>query len=338
VAAGVAVIFGGYFAWRYWYFQSLLPNTVYAKSGLPPAYMKRGLHYVLLNALTFCTPLLLPLVSLFALRSRRLAAGLGVLAMAWAFPAYAVVSTGDFMAMGRFLVPGLAFQAILLAWMLQAWSGKSKPQLGWAVGMGLAVVLIGALPGWDIHLVPESIRNRFQIRYFDNPNVKQYPSELAQWRVQCLNTERWRQEGRTLRRYADEQLKPGVSIVAGGIGALGYFSDFTVYDLCGLVTPSVSRRQIQPDEPLRRPGHDKYVPPAFFLEAEPTILYETTLVHTDAAQLEVSFATYAQVLLRDMQAGTSSSYYIPRVIPTDTRSPDGRMRFVGILEKLGARK
>ena len=70
-------------------------------------------------ALTFVTPiLLLPTAGYFAWREapKPVALTLGTLSLA--FPAYAVVVGGDWMAMGRFLVPAFAFGALLMGWLV----------------------------------------------------------------------------------------------------------------------------------------------------------------------------------------------------------------------------
>jgi hypothetical protein len=100
--AGYAI----YFAWRYAYYGMLFPSTAYAKVSLDVLLLHRGLNYVLSHTLTFVTPILIVPGSVLALRRKRIAVGLPVAALAWAFPAYSIVVTGDFMAMGRFLVPG----------------------------------------------------------------------------------------------------------------------------------------------------------------------------------------------------------------------------------------
>ena len=114
----VGIGYAGYFGWRCAYYETLLPNTAYVKADLDAARLMRGVNYVLSFALAFLTPILILPGTVFALRRRRIAVGLPIGALAWAFPAYAVLVTGDFMAMGRFLIPGLAFGTILLAWML----------------------------------------------------------------------------------------------------------------------------------------------------------------------------------------------------------------------------
>ena len=113
VAVYVAIVgtaFSVYFAWRYSYYQLLFPNPVYAKVGFSLEVALRGFRYVATFALTFVTPLLLlPAAGYMAWREapKPVALALGTLSLA--FPAYAVMVGGDWMAMGRFLIPGLAF-------------------------------------------------------------------------------------------------------------------------------------------------------------------------------------------------------------------------------------
>ncbi|MGD8450204.1 MAG: hypothetical protein PVJ57_00160 [Phycisphaerae bacterium] len=265
----VGVGCGVYFGWRWWYFQSLLPNTAYAKAGLSAALLQRGFDYVAVYALSFVTPLLLVVTSWFVLRRGRRAIGLAVAAMAWAFPAYAIVTAGDFMAMGRFLVPGLAFNTILLAWMLEDLGGQRAWRRGAALLVGLAVVVLGALPGWDRHLVPHNVRANFHFRR----NTPNYLSEYGKWQQQVNNRWRWRLEGLALKAYTQENFGPGASTIAGAIGALGYYSGLHIYDMNGLVTPEVGRREVKADERMRSPGHDKNVAPWFFLDDQPSLVY-----------------------------------------------------------------
>ena len=128
VAVYVAIVgtaFSVYFAWRYSYYQLLFPNPVYAKVGFSPEVTLRGFRYVASFALTFVTPLLLlPAAGYVAWREAPEPVGLALGTLSLAFPAYAVVVGGDWMAMGRFLVPGFAFGALLMGWLVARWENK----------------------------------------------------------------------------------------------------------------------------------------------------------------------------------------------------------------------
>jgi hypothetical protein len=225
---------------------------------------------VISHELAFLTPILIVPGSLLALRRPALAIGLPVAAMAWAFPAYAVVVTGDFMAMGRFLIPGLAFGAILLAWILDAvWSPRRARRAAVLVGTA-ALLTLGLLPGWDIHVVPETVRERFRFRF----NSPEFHSEYFRWQQQAANAEVWGRRGKALRSYIEQRglRDQNPSYVIGGIGATAYYADMYIYDCHGLVFPEVARRAIEPSDEPRSPGHDKHVKKEYFLKYKPTIL------------------------------------------------------------------
>ena len=161
----VGVGYAVYFAWRYSYYQMPLPNTVYAKGTLDAARLLRGVDYVMTYTLTFLTPLVILPGSLAALRRQRLAIGLPVAAMAWIFPAYAIAATGDFMAMGRFLVPGIAFSTILLAWLLHDVRSRGRGGRITSLSIATAVIILGLLPGWNVHVIPASLRSAFRVHH-----------------------------------------------------------------------------------------------------------------------------------------------------------------------------
>jgi hypothetical protein len=183
--------------------------------------------------------------------------------MAIGFYLFAILVSGDFMAMGRFLVPGWAFAVILFAWMLDDLAGLSRL---WRIGVltvGGAAVVIGALPGWDVHFAPEAVRAKFHFRL----NSTDYRSEYQQWVYQRDNALLWAVRGRALKRWVG----PDARVVTGAIGAVGYYSDHFVYDTAGLVTREVAIRPVG-ERVLKSPGHDKHVGPEFFLHHQPEVL------------------------------------------------------------------
>lgn len=108
----------------------------------PPGawWVWRGVCYVTVNVLTSLSWLLVVPCLAFALLPPRFAVGLAVAALSLAFPAYAVLASGDFMAFGRFLVPGLAFNALLMAWLLGSLWDAQRAELP----AGLIGLLTGA--------------------------------------------------------------------------------------------------------------------------------------------------------------------------------------------------
>jgi len=331
----VGIGYGIYFYWRYSYYESPLPNTAYAKAALDGPRLMRGFNYVFSFGLTFLTPFLLLPVSFVALRKKRRAVGLAVAAMAWAFPAYAVLVTGDFMAMGRFLIPGLAFASILLAWALTDLWGKSRfRRTATVVGM-LGVIALGLLPGWDVHLTPLSVREAFRFRH----NAPKFKSEFAKWQAQAVNTAEWTRSGKALRDYAAQRLAdvPNVSYVASGMGARGYYSELYIYDRYGLIDRRVARRAVDADEPMRSAGHDKRVLKEYFLDDCPTILQAAVIKSANGSML-INACRREAAMMRSSEASSPIQHFYvvdfalvpadependPQYIITWTRIPDG---------------
>ncbi|NNE44435.1 MAG: hypothetical protein HKN12_09510, partial [Gemmatimonadetes bacterium] len=292
--AGFAVFLG----WRYVTYESWVANTAAAKVGMSAALLERGFQYIAIHVLTFLTPLLLipAWIAAFVRRPFRPLA-LPLVGVSFAVFAYAVVVGGDFMAMSRLLVPGVPFNALLLGWMLSRTSGVGRiggdsagvpavsavrtgatgpgdPGRGasgppavqerWPVvplAVGVAIVGTGMLPVADIHLVPESVRQELNFRRHWN----KYWTEIQYWNVMRTNADRWKRLGIFLR----ETTEPDVSIVTPGIGYIGYFSERYILDQAGLVDRDIARR---PTEGVTAPGHDKLVPPDYFLKDRPDIV------------------------------------------------------------------
>ena len=264
VAVYIAIVgtaFSAYFAWRYSYYQLLFPNPVYAKVGFNPEVALRGFRYVASFALTFVTPLLLLLAAGYmAWREapRPVALALGTLSLV--FPAYAVAVGGDWMPMGRFLIPGLAFGALLMGWLVvRLWERLTSRLVVMAVV--ITTITVGLLPAWNVHLVPDSVlRQTFYFRY-------RWPrrTEYEQLIYSDGHSHRNKEVALTLKQH----FKPEDSIVSGAIGALGYYSGLHIYDQHGLVDRRVAMREI--DE-LLAPGHDTSINIDFFLHLEPTII------------------------------------------------------------------
>ncbi len=261
-AGGVALgIFVAYFAWRTLYFDSWISNTARVKVGLGVVSLQAGLAYVSVYYLTTLVPLLAFLGAPATLR-RRFGGGLAVMTIAAAFPIYAAVVGGDYLPMGRLMLPGVPFAALMLGIGIdQIWRRH-----GAALGVALVtvVLLLGVAPAHDLHVVPTSVRKAFHFR----SNTDRFRSEYAQWSFIERSTERWRTLGEEMGKLG----QPGETWVAGAIGAKGYFSEIFIYDVGGLVTREVADRPFKQGKNHRSPGHQKTVPNSFFLNKKPTFL------------------------------------------------------------------
>lgn len=270
VGAYVATVlapYAAYFLWRYLHFDALVATTVEAKVAFGLERLLRGLQYVAVQDAT--NPILLAVVpaAFVALRARRR----DTLGLVWLLcigvSAYALVVGGDFMTFGRLLVPGLAPLALLWGALLDSLERRCPRSALPTLATGAAGIVLAAMPGWDLHLVPEGVRARLHFRL----NTDEYASEFQQWRTQRRRAAQWSARGAILAALA----APDDSIVLSAIGATGYYSKLFVFDTNGFVTPEVARREVTGSlTGARSPGHDKSVEDTWFLEHghRPTIL------------------------------------------------------------------
>jgi len=253
-----AVTLGALTAFRMSYFGWPLPNTVYSKVGLCAMTLERGGRYLLEFLLAF--PHVALLVAAAAIVSARDRQGrtLGLLATTMTVGSfgYVVLVGGDWMPMCRLLVPALPFVALLLGVVLK----RLSPWPTAAAGCGVAAIVLSLLPGYNLHPVPHSVRDRLDFHYADS----KYASEYERW-SESRNATGVRTE---FARILERHTKPGESIVRDAIGAIGYYTDLFIYDRIGLVSVEIAHRQAPRG---RLPaGHDKMVGREYFLKYRPT--------------------------------------------------------------------
>ena len=265
-ALATAVAFAGFcfhLAWRYAYYGELAPNTARVKVDPSAITFERGAKYLATFALSF------PAVLLALGLGLRRTGTVGALRWsAWAAVAglalYSLFVGGDFMAMGRFLVPALPFAALLLACGLRG----LDPRASWAAGLlAAALSLAGA---FDVSVVPRAWREAAFFRW----SAEGFRTEHEQWQMMRGQARRWSTLGRTLAAHT----RPGESLVHGTIGAVGYYSRLAIHDPFGLVNREAFKPEAASDhgaanEPGRRsPGHHRRVPLATFMRYEPDYL------------------------------------------------------------------
>ncbi|MFT7668587.1 MAG: hypothetical protein ACI8X5_001281 [Planctomycetota bacterium] len=252
--------YGAWFFWKYQYYGHAFATTVHSKMGFSGDRLLRGMQYVGTQYLESLWMLVLVPGLLFSLRAKRRAYAMPVALMPIGFACLAVLVSGDFMAFGRFLVPGLPFIALLWAWMLQdLWEAGSRARVG-AIACGVTCLALALLPGWNVFLFPTSVRDSMHFRR-RTPSVR---SEYEIWQVMRENAILWKIRGLVM----DELLEPNASVVMSAIGAAGFASDLNILDRHGFVTPVVAMRELtaaEQAEPLKSPGHDHPVLASFFI-------------------------------------------------------------------------
>lgn len=232
------------------YYGEWLPNTAFAKSELSSITLERGAKYLASFLLCFpAVPIGVLLAAGLCWRQRRLDAGLALL-VALATLGHGLLVGGDFMPMGRFFVPGLAFLALSLGLLLRA-------RAVW-----LALLALSPLATLDVAPVPQSALEALHFRW----NDPRWRSEKQQWSAMRQRSAEWLELGQALQRFT----RPGETLVIGNIGAVGYASELFLYDQFGLVDREVARTSPGPRRVSA--GHDKGVRPDFFFPRRPDYL------------------------------------------------------------------
>ncbi len=295
--------------WRHSYYGEFFPNTVLAKGEVTLLRLERGWKYVAVFALTFPSFLAALLFSFASLVRPKHQLFLPACCFL-AFVIYAVLSGGDFMAMGRFLVPAFVFQAILLvASCRHFFESSQKITRNSTLSFLLFLLVSSVLPAWNIHIVPENIRSQLHFR----ENTKQFRSETEQWQAMKQRSVSWKEKGLTLKAVT----QTGDSLVAKAIGNVGYFSELTIYDQFGLVSKEVAH--LPESHTPRSPGHDKEAPIEFFLKYQPTYLDAKLL---SGKRLKAS----AKRIAREWHAHRAiTSEYAPILVPLSSFNSHKRM-------------
>jgi hypothetical protein len=296
----VIVGFGVFLAWRYSYYDAWIANTANAKNiGLSLAGIERGMRYVAVFVTTFLTPLLILPAGILAFGKPLRPVGIPTLALAVAPIGYSIAVGGDYMTMGRFLVPMFPFSALLFGLLLQRlWERDHSMKNAVLVGAGgTAVIAIGLLPAADVHLAPEQIRSGIDWK------APPYITELEKWNAQRRHSDQMKEMALVLRDVAG----PEDTLVTHAVGNLGYYSHLFIYDRSGLLNREVAAR---PATELIAPGHDKLVPPEFFLKERPTIL-EAELVPMRSFDRTVEAFEHRGQLLQE----SFGVHYVTDVLP-----------------------
>jgi len=319
-----AVTLGGLIGFRLAYFGWPLPNTYYAKVGLSGMALERGGRYLI--STLFVLPHLVPILIAGAVvawrdRNDRPICCHAVLLVLGTF-AYVVGVGGDFMAMGRLLVPALPFVAVLFGALVTRLS--SQPPV--AAGCALAAVALSLLPAWNVHVVPRDVREQPRFRW----GKRELVSEYEQWESMRANAKRRTQLGQALKQHG----KPGESVVMGAIGVAGYYSDLVMHDPHGLVSPESAHRTA----PRRRAtaGHDKGVPHAYFLKYRPT--YFVPMICEARSKLSARAWGNGYVLSRmpgvyRNVAPQIRARYVPVAFPLDPADGAGPGRLLVVLKR-----
>jgi hypothetical protein len=233
--------------WRHGYYGDWLPNTARVKTGFSALRLERGVNYLVAFFLTLPSCAIAFVFGLAALGRRRDTLRLTALGMVAANIGYAAYAGGDFMAMGRFMVPMLPFLALMFAGGWESFGRKRLGPLELGPLVAVTCVTLSILPCFNRCAFPESLRERFHFRW-SNPV---YENEFEMWSNMKKRARGWTWQGRALAQLTE----PGESMIIGPIGALGYYSGLELFDTYGLTSRLYAPEDVEPQR--SSPGHDR---------------------------------------------------------------------------------
>lgn len=268
---GFVIPFGLYFAWRYFYFGYLFPNTFYVKAGESNWLIAKKWGFLYLwdfvhhNKLYVLAPFILFFRPQTAYKEENVSHRGVTPAFVWTYVAvimlcytsYIVWVGGDFMTMGRFFVPILPLLAFLAQEVLREVVERfprREPQTWRPIRMiPVAFILIGLLI-WNSTLLYKA-------------NQKQ---NYYRWGLDTIAY---------LKKFADDRILIGTwmrqifpkdtYISVGGAGAIVYASRFKALDSFGLNNEWIAHKAPRGGD---RPGHGKFAPESYVLEQKPDLI------------------------------------------------------------------
>jgi hypothetical protein len=245
-AVPLAIIFGSHLLWRRSYYGLWLPNTFYVKTP-STEFLSFGFAYLgrfgWESALWFAL-LAVAFLNASGKRWRMNATILYLLVIAVVFSAYVVYTGGDFMVMGRFMVPLLGI-IYLLFFELIALPG-AFPRNALIFSAALLVLYLG----YSGILLKQAHKVK-PLGGLDSIGLlKDYHKK-------------WTDAGMLLKAVA----RPTDTVLTSAAGIIPYYTGLHTIDLLGLTAPNLSKYRARPG--VRRPGHALSITPQAFLDAKP---------------------------------------------------------------------
>jgi arabinofuranosyltransferase len=288
-AACFLVVWAPWFAWRYWYYGHLFPNTYYVKAHgpwTPPALAAEmrsgGAHYIWVwlkqTKLLYVLPVVV--LGLVAARPRtpRFALCLSSALLATVYVPYTISVGGDFMGLHRFIMPLFVIAALGLTLGLE-WIAARIPDrtsewprriVAWVLGVGV----LGAFAFTQIELTAASTKwGNFRADHgIDTPAfLVVYTEDRA-----------------TIGRAMEKCFRPDDFSIVGGAGAQPYFGRMRAIDVFGLVSERIAH-----EEPRirARAGHTKFARDTLLAQYDPTFVFSCYALHATPAKPALNCAS-----------------------------------------------
>ncbi|MBA3455694.1 MAG: hypothetical protein H0T42_21545 [Deltaproteobacteria bacterium] len=296
-----------WFAWRYWYYGHLWPNTYYVKAAGRWSDPKFGLEMYRLGAhylwvwltqtrLLYALPLALLGMVVGRARTPRFVLAMSCLLLAAAYLPYVVTVGGDFMGLHRFIMPMFVVAAITVTLGLEFLSSLAGNPA--RLGPIVASVLVGAFVYPQAQLTRESLR----FGNFANDRGIDTPAFLIVYT----------QDRAAIGKAMAPCFAPDDFSIVGGAGAQPYYGRMRAIDVFGLVSERIAH-----EEPRirARAGHTKFGSDSLLASYDPTFVFSCYQIHATPAQPRLPCAGfwlgrgYEQVTMRIPGMRQQGEYY-----------------------------
>ncbi len=301
------VLWTPWFAWRYWYYGHLWPNTYYVKAAgrwIDPKFglemYRLGAHYLWVwleqTKLLYVVPIAVLGMIVGRSRTPRFVLAMSCMLLAAAYLPYVVTVGGDFMGLHRFIMPMFVVAAISLTLGLE-FLARLAPNPA-RFGIVLAVLLLGAFGYTQLTLTRESLR----FGNFANNRGIDTPAFLI------VYTEDRAAIGKAMAPC----FTPDDFSIVGGAGAQPYYGRMRGIDVFGLVSERIAH-----EEPRirARAGHTKFGSDALLASYDPAFVFSCYQIHGTPAQPRLPCAGfwlargYEQVTMRIPGMRQQGEYY-----------------------------
>ncbi len=271
-----------WFAWRYWYYGHLFPNTYYVKAtgvwtgkNMAAEMRDSGAYYIWawLNQTKLLYALPIALLGLVAAKPRtpRFVLGLACAVIAAVYIPYTISVGGDFMGLHRFIMPLFVLAAIAVVLGLEWICARVPENPRGYVALGLATVVLGAFGFTQSQLTLKSMKwgNWAADHGIDTPAFL------------IVYTEDRAKIGAAM----ESCFRPDDFSIVGGAGAQPYFGRMRAIDVFGLVSERVAH-----EEPRRRAraGHTKFASNELLAEYDPTFVFSCYSIHAVQAKPQLN--------------------------------------------------
>jgi hypothetical protein len=284
-----------YFAWRFWYYGYLFPNTAYVKAGgksPTPNYahdlLSMGGFYVWQWTKQVKALFAIPFVAVAAWHRPRFAT-IALLVIA-EYLLYAWRVGGDFMGLHRFIMPVFVLLAVLVGLGLASLAER-VPQIPASAAAGIAVAVVALFAASQVKLTRASIKPG-STHGVDTPG---YLKEYAHDRILA---------GKALAgKIAPDELS-----WVGGAGVQPYFGRLRSYDVFGLVSTDVAHK-VPPTRP--RAGHQKWAPQEMVLATDPTFIFYCYSFHGDPSPARIQWNCGGEIPFFESHGYEPATLFIP---------------------------